>query len=123
RSSNGDPVESAAKYRFREEKRLMYGSRRRGFFAVGGETALAIALAACGGRPNNAGGGSSPAAVTPVDLKMMVGGLNKQIYLPNMLAKQLGYFDAEKINVTLIDEGSGRGTNPELRADTGAPAA
>ena len=94
----------------------MYGSRRRAFFAVGGATALAIALAACGGTPNNAGGGSSPAAVTPVDLKMMVGGLNKQIYLPNMLAKQLGYFDAEKINWTLIDEGSGQGTELEVVA-------
>ena len=46
----------------------------------------------------------------------MVGGLNKQIYLPNMLAKQLGYFDAEKINVTLIDEGSGQGSELEVVA-------
>src|SRR5437867_7874526 len=46
----------------------------------------------------------------------MVGGLNKQIYLPNMLAKQLGYFDAEKINVTLVDEGSGQGTELEVVA-------
>src|SRR5947208_5858120 len=52
----------------------------------------------------------------PVDLKMMVGGLNKQIYLPNMLAKQLGYFDAEKINITLVDEGSGQGTELEVVA-------
>src|SRR6202165_429982 len=94
----------------------MYRSRRRGFFAVGGTTALAIALAACGGTSNNAGGGSSPAAMTPVDLKLMVGGLNKQIYLPNMLAKQLGYFDDQKINVTLIDEGSGQGTELEVVA-------
>jgi NitT/TauT family transport system substrate-binding protein len=78
--------------------------------------AVAIALAACGGTANNAGSGSSPAAAQPVDLKMMVGGLNKQIYLPNMLAKQLGYFDAEKINVTLIDEGSGQGTELEVVA-------
>src|SRR3979409_1203075 len=94
----------------------MYGSKRRAFFAVGGTVALAIVLAACGGTSNNAGGGSSPASVTPVDLKLMVGGLNKQIYLPNMLAKQLGYFDAEKINITLVDEGSGQGTELEVVA-------
>src|SRR2546430_16498471 len=91
----------------------MNGSRRRAFFAVGGTTALAIALAACGGTSNNAG---SSGATQTVDLKMMVGGLNKQIYLPNMLAKQLGYFDAEKINITLVDEGSGQGTELEVVA-------
>jgi len=78
--------------------------------------AVAIALAACGATSNNAGSGSSPAAMTPVDLKLMVGGLNKQIYLPNMLAKQLGYFDDQKINVTLVDEGSGQGTELEVVA-------
>jgi NitT/TauT family transport system substrate-binding protein len=94
----------------------MYGStKRRAFLAVGGTLALAIALAACGGS-NNAGSGSSPAAITPVDLKLMVGGLNKQIYLPNMLAKQLGYFDDQKINITLVDEGSGQGTELEVVA-------
>jgi len=55
----------------------MDGSRRRAFVAVGGTVALAIALAACGGTSNNAGSGSSPAAMQPVDLKLMVGGLNK----------------------------------------------
>src|SRR5207302_6245581 len=81
-----------------------------------GAVSAAIALPACGGTANNAGAGSSSAAMPQVDLKLMVGGLNKQIYLPNMLAKQLGYFDAEKINVTLIDEGSGQGTENEVVA-------
>src|SRR2546430_13987631 len=98
----------------------MNESKRRAFFAVGGTTALAIALAACGGTSNNAGSGSSGAMQT-VDLKMMVGGLNKQIYLPNMLAKQLGYFDAEKINITLVDEGSGQGTELEVVAGDAGP--
>src|SRR6202171_2325921 len=93
----------------------MHGSKRRAFLAVGGRVAVAIALAACGGT-SSAGSGSSPAAMTPVDLKLMVGGLNKQIYLPNMLAKQLGYFDDQKINVTLVDEGSGQGTELEVVA-------
>src|SRR5436309_15640409 len=71
-----------------------------------------VALAACGGTaaPNPA---SSSA---PADLKIMVGGLNKQIYLPNMLAQQLGYFKEQNLNVTLIDEGSGQGSEEEVVA-------
>ena len=79
--------------------------------------AAMVTLAACGGTANNASGTStSGSAMQPVDLKIMVGGLNKKIYLPNMLAKQLGYFDQEKINVTLVDEGSGQGTELEVVA-------
>ncbi len=70
---------------------------------------LAIA-AACGGTtPSSSGGGT-------VSLKIMVGGLNKQIYLPNMLAQQLGYFKAENLDVTLIDEGSGQASEEEVVA-------
>jgi NitT/TauT family transport system substrate-binding protein len=71
--------------------------------------ALAM-VAACGGT-------AAPAAPgAPVDLKIMVGGLNKQIYLPNMLAQQLGYFKEQQLNVTLIDEGSGQGSEEEVVA-------
>ena len=65
---------------------------------------LALALSACGGA---GGGGTSPAPSERVKLKIMVGGLNKQIYLPNMLTKQLGYFDEQNLDVTLVDEPSG----------------
>ncbi len=85
----------------------MYGLSRKAFVAVG----AMVALGACGGTST-----ASTGAVQPVDLKLMVGGLNKQIYLPNMLAKQLGYFDDQKINVTLVDEGSGQGTEDEVVA-------
>ena len=61
-----------------------------------------LGAAACGATP-----GSSPAA-TKIHLLIMVGGINKQIYLPNMLTKQLGYFDQEGLDVTLIDEASGQ---------------
>ncbi|HSS60396.1 MAG TPA: ABC transporter substrate-binding protein, partial [Candidatus Limnocylindrales bacterium] len=46
----------------------------------------------------------------------MVGGLNKQIYLPNMLAQRLGFFKDYGLNVTLIDEGSGQASEEEVVA-------
>jgi NitT/TauT family transport system substrate-binding protein len=49
-------------------------------------------------------------------LLIMVGGLNKQIYLPNMLTKQLGYFDQEGLNVTLLDEASGQSAENSVLA-------
>jgi len=72
-----------------------------------------VALSACGG---SAGTPSSSASAAPADVKIMVGGLNKQIYLPNMLTQQLGYFKAQNLNVTLVDEGSGQGSETEVVA-------
>jgi sulfonate transport system substrate-binding protein len=71
-----------------------------------------LAIGACGGTSPNSGSGSA----APADLKIMVGGLNKQIYLPNMLTQQLGYFKDENLNVTLVDEGSGQGSEEEVVA-------
>src|SRR5438067_13077947 len=65
-----------------------------------------VVLAACGGSTAPTSGGN-------VSLKIMVGGLNKQIYLPNMLAQRLGYFKAENLDVTLIVEGSGHASEEE----------
>ena len=59
-----------------------------------------IILAACGGATNNAGtsptassaaSASAAATLAPASLTIMVGGLNKQIYLPNKLTEALGY--------------------------------
>jgi NitT/TauT family transport system substrate-binding protein len=76
-------------------------------------TAIAVLaiVAACGGTTPSTGGTQAT-----VSLKIMVGGLNKQIYLPNMLAQQLGYFKAENLDVTLIDEGSGQASEEEVVA-------
>ena len=73
--------------------------------------AAAAVLAACGSSAAPSTGG-----VQTVDLKIMVGGLNKQIYLPNMLAQRLGYFNEQHLNVTLIDEGSGQASEDEVIA-------
>ncbi len=37
------------------------------------------------------------------DVSLMVGGIEKQIYLPAVLAQQLGYFRDEGLTVTLVD--------------------
>jgi NitT/TauT family transport system substrate-binding protein len=75
--------------------------------AVGG---IAI-LAGCGSTPSSTGG-----SVQTISLKVMVGGLSKQIYLPNMLAQQLGYFKDQHLDVTMIDEGSGQASEDEVLA-------
>ncbi len=61
-----------------------------------------LMLSACGGG-NASNGGSAKEHIS-----IMVGGLSKQIYLPNELTKQLGYFDQEGLDVNLIDEASGQ---------------
>lgn len=68
-----------------------------------------LVLAACGGTANGSGGGN-------VSLKIMVGGLSKQIYLPNMLTQRLGYFTQQGLNVTLIDEASGQSSEDQVLA-------
>src|SRR5215469_18484765 len=68
---------------------------------------LVLILTACGS--NGTSGGK-------IHLSIMVGGLSKQIYLPNMLTKQLGYFDQEGLDVTLIDEASGQSAEDLLVA-------
>jgi NitT/TauT family transport system substrate-binding protein len=72
--------------------------------------AALVMLAACGSTPSPSSSGGM------VSLKIMVGGLNKQIYLPNMLAQRLGYFKDQNLNVTLIDEGSGQASEEEVVA-------
>lgn len=73
---------------------------------------LVLTLSSCSGA-----GYSSTIGSQPVSLKIMVGGLDKQIYLPNMLAQQLGYFTQEGLNVTLLDEASGQSAEDEVLLD------
>jgi NitT/TauT family transport system substrate-binding protein len=68
--------------------------------------ATALSLAGCASTASQSGGtSSSGGSGTPVSI--MVGGLNKQIYLPFMLAQRLGYYQQQGLNVTLQDEGAG----------------
>src|SRR5436309_3487452 len=76
-----------------------------------GAVASVVVLAACGSTNAPSSGG-----VTTISLKVMVGGLNKQIYLPNMLARRLSYCKDQHLDVTLIDEGSGQASEEEVVA-------
>src|SRR5713226_4789241 len=65
---------------------------------------LVLILSACGSSSN----GSSSNGNAKTHLTIIVGGMSKQIYLPNELAKRLGYFDQAGLDVNLIDEASGQ---------------
>src|ERR1700692_545358 len=49
-------------------------------------------------------------------LRIMVGGIEKQIYLPAKLAEQLGYFKDEGLDVELLSEPAGVSAEGELLA-------
>ncbi|HLH62987.1 MAG TPA: ABC transporter substrate-binding protein [Ktedonobacteraceae bacterium] len=88
-------------------------NRRLGLSGLITGIILVLILSACGSNSTSTGGGSSN---SPIPLKIMVGGLSKQIYLPNMLTQQLGYFKQEGLDVTLIDEASGQSSENEVLA-------
>ncbi|GAA4637290.1 ABC transporter substrate-binding protein [Actinoallomurus vinaceus] len=69
---------------------------------------LALSATACGssGSKASAGSGTSGGGGSTT-VKLMVGGLDKQIYLPAMLTQRLGYFQAAGLNVQLSDEPAG----------------
>jgi NitT/TauT family transport system substrate-binding protein len=62
---------------------------------------LAILATGCGGQA------AAPTAQGPDQVKIMVGGMNKQIYLPAVLAQQLGLFGKHGLQVELSDEPAG----------------
>jgi NitT/TauT family transport system substrate-binding protein len=76
-----------------------------------GAAALAAGIAACGSSSSNNGSGSNAANNTGSSnlptVTMMVGGIDKQIYLPYQLAQQLGYYKKYGVNVQLSTEQNG----------------
>jgi NitT/TauT family transport system substrate-binding protein len=78
---------------------------------------LVVLLSACGSSgPTTTTTTANGTTTTTTQLKIMVGGLSKQIYLPNKLTQQLGYFQQEGLDVTLIDEASGQSSENEVLA-------
>ena len=98
-------------------------------FRIPAVAIIAILVAsACGGSatPGAAGattattGVASAAAKTegpPDKVSIMVGGLSKQIYLPNKLTEALGYFKDQNLAVDLIDEPDGKDVTVEVVAN------
>src|SRR5258708_1621441 len=73
-------------------------------------TACANDAATGSGSGWGADSGASPAAgagKNATKVKIMVGGLDKVIYMPAMLTQRLGFFQAEGLNVTLMSEPAG----------------
>jgi len=71
--------------------------------AVAGSLALAGSLTACSSSSNSGSGGSSSLPT----VSLMVGGIDKQIYLPYQLAQQLGFYKKYGVNMVLTTETQG----------------
>jgi NitT/TauT family transport system substrate-binding protein len=70
--------------------------------------ALAAGLAACSSSSGSTASGSNAAAVSGVPtVTLMVGGIDKQIYLPYQLAQNLGFYKKYGVDVQLSTEQSG----------------
>src|SRR5450631_4804616 len=74
-------------------------------YAMAATGAMALSLAACG--TGTASSGSAANANSIPTVKMMVGGIDKQIYLPYQLAQSLGYYKKFGVNVELSTEQNG----------------
>src|SRR5947209_4249630 len=79
---------------------------KRALSSVAAVGAIALSLTACGGSSGNSNSASSGGASTPT-VKIMVGGIDKQIYLPYQLAQNLGFYKKYGVNVELSTEGKG----------------
>src|SRR5712671_3502647 len=81
--------------------------------SAGALAALTVLIAGCTtASPTPTAAPAQPAkpaaaAADKPKVSIMVGGLNKHIYLTATLAKQLGLYDAEGVDVTLYDEPAG----------------
>jgi NitT/TauT family transport system substrate-binding protein len=82
--------------------------------AVAAVLSVVAAAAMSGCRSSNSDEGGD-AASTPT-VKIMVGGIDKVIYLPAMLTEKLGYFKDEGVNVKLMTEPSGASAENVLLA-------
>jgi NitT/TauT family transport system substrate-binding protein len=89
------------------------GLSRGSMAALAAACATALTVAACSSGSSSSpaaatgGGGTSSASGNLPTVTMMVGGINKQIYLPYQLAQSLGYYKKYGVNMVLSNEVSG----------------
>jgi NitT/TauT family transport system substrate-binding protein len=69
--------------------------------------ALAAGLAACSSSSSTASGSNAAAVSGLPTVTLMVGGIDKQIYLPYQLAQDLGFYKKYGVNVQLSTEQAG----------------
>ncbi len=74
--------------------------------ACGQTAAPSAAPAAASSAPVSVAPSATATKSPPAKVRIIVGGLNKQIYLPNKLTQALGYFTDENVDADVIDEGS-----------------
>ena len=97
-------------------------SGKRGAAASVWVAAALVSITGVAGCSSTASTTSSASAVSPSvsvsgpQVTIGVDGLNKQIYLPFMLAQRLGYYQAAGINVVLQDENAGVDAATQLLA-------
>ena len=74
---------------------------------AGAAVAAALITSGCSSTATKGSGTTKVGATGGTKVSIMVGGLNKQIYLPFMLADRLGYYKAENLDISLTDEPAG----------------
>jgi NitT/TauT family transport system substrate-binding protein len=94
----------------------MFRSRTYPALAATAALLAAVSLAACGSSGATSSGSTGSAALPTVT--MMVGGIDKQIYLPYQLAQGLGYYQKYGVNMQLSTESAG-GVGAEIAMASG----
>ncbi|WDO05749.1 ABC transporter substrate-binding protein [Streptomyces murinus] len=84
----------------------MRKTARHASLAAAGLLALS-SLTACANDAAGSAAGSGGGGGKGESVKIMVGGLDKVIYMPAMLTQRLGYFQDEGLNVQLMSEPAG----------------
>jgi NitT/TauT family transport system substrate-binding protein len=69
--------------------------------------AAALTVAGCSSKASHTSAQQHAGSTSGAKVSIMVGGLNKQIYLPFMLAQRLGYYADAGLNISLSDEPAG----------------
>lgn len=88
---------------------------RKGIFAATAVAAVALTtLTACGGSNSNTQTTTSKDVSKLPTVTLMVGGIDKQIYLPYMLADRLGFYHKYGVNMHLSTESAGVGAEDAM---------
>ncbi|HEV7187955.1 MAG TPA: ABC transporter substrate-binding protein [Blastococcus sp.] len=80
---------------------------KRTLSSVAAVGAIALSLTACGGNSSGTSNSAGSSGSSTPTVKMMVGGIDKQIYLPYQLAQSLGFYKKYGVNVELSTEQNG----------------